>query len=53
MPHIKVGVENSGPIELYYEDHGSGQPVVMIHGYPLSVALGISRCRCCWRNTAA
>ena len=36
MPHIKVGVENSGPIELYYEDHGSGQPVVMIHGYPLS-----------------
>jgi len=36
MPHVKVGQENSGPIELYYEDHGSGRPVVMIHGYPLS-----------------
>ena len=36
MPYIKVGEENSGPIELYYEDHGSGQPVVLIHGYPLS-----------------
>ncbi|MGZ8177559.1 alpha/beta fold hydrolase [Williamsia sp. SKLECPSW1] len=30
-----VGTENSAPIELYYEDHGSGQPVVLIHGYPL------------------
>src|SRR6202034_4131464 len=29
---------NSGDIELYYEDHGSGQPVVLIHGYPLSGA---------------
>jgi non-heme chloroperoxidase len=36
MPYIKVGQENSGPIDLYYEDHGSGQPVVLIHGYPLS-----------------
>jgi non-heme chloroperoxidase len=36
MPYVKVGQENSGPIELYYEDHGSGRPVVMIHGYPLS-----------------
>jgi len=36
MPHLKVGQENSGSIELYYEDHGSGQPVVLIHGYPLS-----------------
>ena len=36
MPYIKAGQENSGPIELYYEDHGSGQPVVLIHGYPLS-----------------
>ena len=36
MPFITVGRENSGPIELYYEDHGSGQPVVLIHGYPLS-----------------
>jgi non-heme chloroperoxidase len=36
MPYIKVGQENTGSIELYYEDHGSGQPVVLIHGYPLS-----------------
>ncbi len=36
MAHIDVGKENSTPISLYYEDHGSGQPVVLIHGYPLS-----------------
>jgi non-heme chloroperoxidase len=36
MPHVTVGKENSGNIDLYYEDHGSGQPVVLIHGYPLS-----------------
>ena len=36
MPYLTVGQENSGPIELYYEDHGSGAPVVLIHGYPLS-----------------
>jgi non-heme chloroperoxidase len=36
MPYIKVGQENSGSIELYYEDHGSGRPVVLVHGYPLS-----------------
>lgn len=36
MPSITVGAENSGPIDLYYEDHGSGPPVVLIHGYPLS-----------------
>ncbi len=38
MPYIAVGKENSGAIELYYEDHGSGKPVVLIHGYPLSGA---------------
>jgi non-heme chloroperoxidase len=38
MPYITVGKENSGDIELYYEDHGSGDPVVLIHGYPLSGA---------------
>lgn len=38
MPYIKVGEENSGDIEIYYEDHGSGQPVVLIHGFPLSGA---------------
>jgi pimeloyl-ACP methyl ester carboxylesterase len=36
MPYITVGKENSGSIDLYYEDHGSGPPVVLIHGYPLS-----------------
>jgi non-heme chloroperoxidase len=36
MPYVTVGKENSGNIELYYEDHGSGKPVVLIHGYPLS-----------------
>jgi len=38
MPYITVGKENSGNINLYYEDHGSGKPVVLIHGYPLSGA---------------
>jgi pimeloyl-ACP methyl ester carboxylesterase len=38
MPYITVGKENSGDIELYYEDHGAGKPVVLIHGYPLSGA---------------
>jgi non-heme chloroperoxidase len=38
MPYITVGKENSGKIDLYYEDHGSGKPVVLIHGYPLSGA---------------
>src|SRR5258708_36684215 len=33
---IKVGEENSTSIELYYEDHGSGPPVVLIHGWPLN-----------------
>ena len=35
MSTITVGTENSTAIELFYEDHGSGQPVVLIHGYPL------------------
>jgi pimeloyl-ACP methyl ester carboxylesterase len=38
MPYITVAKENSGNIDLYYEDHGSGQPIVLIHGYPLSGA---------------
>jgi non-heme chloroperoxidase len=38
MGTIIVGKENSTPIELYYEDHGSGSPVVLIHGWPLSGA---------------
>jgi non-heme chloroperoxidase len=38
MPCVNVGKENSGDIELYYEDHGSGDAIVLIHGYPLSGA---------------
>ena len=38
MPYLTVGKDNSGDIELYYEDHGSGEPIVLIHGYPLSGA---------------
>ena len=38
MPYVTVGKENSGNIELYYEDHGGGDTVVLIHGYPLSGA---------------
>ena len=38
MPYIHVGEENSGNIDLYYEDQGSGKPVLLIHGWPLSGA---------------
>jgi len=38
MSSINVGKENSSSIDLYYEDHGSGKPVILIHGYPLSGA---------------
>ena len=36
MTKLTVGTENGAPIELYYEDKGVGQPVVLIHGWPLS-----------------
>src|SRR4028118_578799 len=35
MSFVSVGTENTTDIELYYEDHGTGQAVVLIHGYPL------------------
>jgi non-heme chloroperoxidase len=35
MPFVKVGTENSADIEIHYNDHGAGKPVVLIHGYPL------------------
>ncbi|MFF1920360.1 alpha/beta fold hydrolase [Streptomyces sp. NPDC058221] len=38
MPYITAGRENSAGIELYYEDHGEGRPVVLIHGFPLNGA---------------
>jgi non-heme chloroperoxidase len=36
MTQLTVGVENNAPIELHYEDYGTGKPVVLIHGWPLS-----------------
>jgi non-heme chloroperoxidase len=33
MPHVTVGRENTGDIRIYYEDHGTGPPVVLVHGY--------------------
>jgi pimeloyl-ACP methyl ester carboxylesterase len=38
VPYITVGEENSTPIDLYYEDHGAGAPVVLVSGWPLSSA---------------
>ena len=38
MSTVTVRHENSTPIKLYYEDHGSGQPIVVIHSYPLNGA---------------
>lgn len=38
MQYVNVGKENSSSIDLYYEDHGTGMPVVLIHGWPLSGA---------------
>ena len=35
MPYVKVGTENSADIEIHYNDHGTGRPIVLIHGYPL------------------
>ena len=35
MPYVKVGTENSADIEIHYNDHGTGKPIVLIHGYPL------------------
>lgn len=36
MSYVTVGQENSGTIDIYYEDHGAGQPVILIHGFPLN-----------------
>lgn len=36
MAYLKVGTENSAPINIYFEDHGSGRPIVLIHGWPLN-----------------
>jgi pimeloyl-ACP methyl ester carboxylesterase len=36
MPKLTVGKEGAHPIDLHFEDHGNGKPVVLIHGWPLS-----------------
>ena len=36
MSRLVVGTENKAPIELHYDDYGTGKPVVLIHGWPLS-----------------
>jgi non-heme chloroperoxidase len=36
MPYVTVGTENGQDVRLYFEDHGDGPPVVLIHGYPLN-----------------
>ena len=34
MGRIAVGQQNAGAIEIYYEDHGTGPPVILVHSYP-------------------
>jgi non-heme chloroperoxidase len=36
MPFVKVGTENTADIEIHYNAHGTGRPIVLIHGYPLN-----------------
>jgi non-heme chloroperoxidase len=36
MSYVTVGAQTGSSVEIYYEDHGAGQPVVLIHGYPLN-----------------
>jgi non-heme chloroperoxidase len=36
MPFVTVGQENGQDIQIHFNDHGSGQPIVLIHGYPLN-----------------
>src|SRR5689334_211838 len=36
MPFVTVGDENGSDIRIHFNDHGSGQPIVLIHGYPLN-----------------
>jgi non-heme chloroperoxidase len=38
MPYVTVGKENETNIDIYYEEHASGKPIILIHGYPLSGA---------------
>ena len=47
MGFITVGQENSADIDLFYNDQGSGQPVVLIHGFPLNGASWEKQTPCC------
>src|SRR5258708_29517832 len=54
MPYVEVGTENSGAIEIYYEDHGVGSPAVLIHAIRLTDTPGRSKKpRFCRRATAS
>ena len=48
MGHVNVGTENSTPVELYYEDHGAGRPVVLIHGWRSEERRVGKECRSRW-----
>jgi len=54
-----VGQENANPIELYYEDLGSGPVVVLLHGWPLDsrswepAVPGNRNCMPCWLQVTA
>ena len=49
MSYVTVGTENGSGIDIYYEDQGSGQPAVLIDGYPLNGHSGNGRSAPCWR----
>ena len=49
MSKVTVSQENQADIEIYYEDHGTGPPVVLIHGYPLSGRAWDRVVPRCWR----
>nr|BFF10012.1 hypothetical protein GCM10025699_13150 [Microbacterium flavescens] len=53
MGYITVGTENSADIELYYTDQGDGQPIVLIHGFPLNGESWGSSRRHCWMPAIA
>ena len=50
MPSITVGQKNSLPVNIHYEGSGSGQPVVLIHGFPSSGRSWESRSLVCYRR---